>query len=212
MSIVALTGGIGSGKSEAAKLFATLGVPIIDTDVIAHQITAANQPAIDEIRAIFGAAFINTEGALDRAKMRAHVFETPNARLALEKILHPKIHAEVLHQIQINKNSMPNGIAYQMIVVPLLFESNQYANIADVKCVVDCEPALQISRTMARSLMTEETVIAIMNAQVSREVRLSLADEVIENNKNINDLTDKVHKMHEKLTKICLKLKNVQNN
>jgi len=212
MSIVALTGGIGSGKSEVAKIFATLGVPIIDTDVIAHQITGANQPAINEIQATFGAEFMNIEGALDRAKMRTHVFENPNARLALEKILHPKIHAEVLHQIQMNKNSMPNGIAYQMIVVPLLFESNQYANIADVNCVVDCDPELQISRTMSRNQIHEETVIAIMNAQVSREERLSLADEVIENNKNINDLTDKVHKMHEKLTKICLKLENVQNN
>jgi dephospho-CoA kinase len=212
MSIVALTGGIGSGKSEVAKLFATLGVPIIDTDVIAHQITGVNQPAMNEIKAIFGADFINIEGALDRAKMRAHVFENPNARLALEKILHPKIHAEVLHQIQINKNSMPNDIAYQMIVVPLLFESNQYKNIAHIKCVVDCDPELQISRTISRSQIREETVIAIMKAQVSREARLSLADEVIENNKNINDLTDKVHKMHEKLTKICLKLKNVQNN
>jgi len=209
MSIVALTGGIGSGKSEVAQLFANLGVPVIDTDVIAHQMTAANQPAIDEIRAIFGADFINSEGALNRAKMRAHVFSNPHARLALEEILHPKIHAEVLRQIEYNKNRLASSITYQIIVVPLLFESKQYAKIAHVSCVVDCDPELQISRTMSRSGITQETVSAIMNAQVSREVRLGLADEIIENNTNMNDLADKVHNMHEKLTKICLALHNV---
>ncbi len=204
MTIVALTGGIGSGKSEVASTFASFGVPIIDTDIIAHQLTAANQPAIHEIRTAFGATFINSEGALDRAKMRAHVFENPSARLKLEEILHPKIYAEVLQQISNNQTKMQSNIHYQMIVVPLLFEKNHYSHIYQISCVVDCEPALQISRTMARSQISQEAVIAMMKSQVSREVRLSLADEIIENNSNMKDLTDKVHILHEKLNKICV--------
>jgi dephospho-CoA kinase len=215
MSIIALTGGIGSGKSEAAHLFAALGVPIVDTDIISHQLTAPNQPATNQIKALFGVDFINTEGALDRAKMRTFVFKSPEARLKLEQLLHPMIRAEALKQLQENtskmqanpeKNSDVISSNYQIIVVPLLFESNQYAKIAKLNLVIDCDPQRQIARTMARSHMTEEHVRAIMQAQVSREVRLSQADEVIENNGTIEELTHKVYDTHKKLCKVCLKL------
>lgn len=197
MAVVALTGGIGSGKSEVAKLFAQLGVPIVDTDVIAHQLTAPKQPALDEIAQKIGQRFIDVDGTLNRAKLREHVFSHAEARTQLEAILHPKIHAEVLQQITQNALLAP----YQIIVVPLLFETNQYAHIADRTLAVDCAPALQIARTMARSQLTESAVKAIMEAQISREERKARADEMIENNGNLIKLTEKVHKMHEKLVK-----------
>lgn len=198
MAIIALTGGIGSGKSEVAKLFTQLGIPIVDTDVIAHALTAPNQPALLEIAEKIGKDFIDENGALDRAKLRAHVFEHPEARAALEKILHPKIHGEALRQLRENQTKF---VPYQIVVVPLLFEKNQYTEIADLTLAVDCEPSLQISRTMARSQLNASAVQAIINAQVSREVRITRADEVIENNGDFAELSQKVKKLHEKLIK-----------
>ena len=197
MAVVVLTGGIGSGKSEVAKLFAQLGVPIVDTDVIAHQLTAPNQPALHEIAQKIGETFIDTDGALNRAKLREYIFHNVDARKTLEAILHPKIHAQVLKQIAQNA---PRA-AYQIVVVPLLFETNQYAQIADYTLAVDCAPAQQIARTMARSQLTEFAVSAIMQAQVSREERKARADEVIENNGNMAELAKKVNLLHEKLAK-----------
>src|SRR4051812_10316386 len=98
MTIIALTGGIGSGKSEAAKQFAALGIPIVDTDVISHTLTAPGQPMLDKIRLALGPGFITSEGVLDRAKLRVHVFDHPEARIKLEALLHPAIHAEAVSQ------------------------------------------------------------------------------------------------------------------
>ncbi len=198
MTIIALTGGIGSGKSEVAKLFAQLGIPIVDTDVIAHALTAPNQPALLEIAKKIGQAFIDTNGVLNRAKLRAHVFGQPEVRHTLERILHPKIHAEALRQLAENEKKLP---PYQIVVVPLLFETNQYEDIANLTLAVDCEPKLQTSRTMARNQLTESEVQAIINAQVSREVRNALADEMIENNGDFAELSQKVKKLHEKFIK-----------
>ena len=127
MSIIALTGGLGSGKSEAAKHFAILGIPIVDTDVIAHELTAVGSPILAEISLLFGKEFITESGALDRAKLRAHVFEQPAERLKLEALLHPLIRTSALKQLAENEHQL-NPI-YQILVIPLLFENNQYRNI-----------------------------------------------------------------------------------
>jgi dephospho-CoA kinase len=208
MAIIALTGGIGSGKSEVSRLFAALGAPIVDTDVIAHQLTAPNQAAIDPIIAQFGADFINETGALDRPKMREHVFNHPEARLMLEGILHPLIHAQVLAEISTNKANISQDSAtqYQIIVVPLLFESKNYEALTDFTLVVDCDPALQITRTMARSNISEETVRAIIKAQTPQATRLTLADEVIVNNTDRQALKTQVNTLHFRFNQLCFKL------
>lgn len=202
MFIIGLTGGIGSGKSEAAKQFALLDVPIVDADVIAHELTAIGQPILADISRIFGADFINPEGALNRAKLRAHVFENTAERLKLETLLHPAIHTLALQRLTENEaNFHPT---YQMLVMPLLFESNRYDGIANKTLVIDCDESLQIKRAMARSNLSEKEVKAVMAAQISRTTRLERADEVIENNGTLADLTEKVVSIHKKFIKTCI--------
>lgn len=202
MPVIALTGGIGSGKSEAAKQFAKLGVPVVDVDVIAHELTAAGEPILAEISHTFGADFLNTDGTLNRAKLRTHVFEDENERLKLEAILHPAIQTRALSELAANEHQLKP--TYQIIVIPLLFESDRYASIVHKAIVVDCDEKLQIQRAMARSQLSEVQVKAIIDAQVSRATRLSLADEVIENNGSLVELTKKISEIHEKLIKTCL--------
>ena len=202
MFIIGLTGGIGSGKSEAAKQFALLGVPIVDADVIAHELTAADQPILADIRRIFGAEFIATNGELNRAKLRTHIFESADERLKLEALLHPAIHNRALLQLAENEDKLHP--AYQILVMPLLFESQRYDGVADKTLVIDCDESLQIRRAMARSNMTEQEVRAMMVAQVSRATRLQRADEVIENNGSLADLTEKVATIHKKFIKTCI--------
>lgn len=200
--LVALTGGIGSGKSEAARQFAALGVPIVDADVIAHELTAAGQPLLNEIRRIFGTDFINTDGTLNRAKLREHVFNNLTERLKLEALIHPAIHQHALKQLAENENHLHP--VYQILVIPLLFENNRYNDITDKILVVDCDENLQIKRAMARSSMSESDVKDMMDAQVARNVRLKFADEIIVNDGSLAELQEKVALIHKKLIKTCI--------
>lgn len=202
MSIIALTGGIGSGKSEAAKQFAALGVPVVDTDVIAHQLTSVGSLILEEISGLFGKDVLSPLGALDRAKLRAIVFNNAEARSKLEKLLHPAIHREVLALLAQNEHQLKPS--YQIVVAPLLFESNQYTHLVSNTIVIDCEEALQIERTIARSKLSEDEVKAIMSAQVTRATRLKLADEIIVNNGSHAELLEKVTKIHKKFIKTCV--------
>ncbi len=202
MFIIALTGGIGSGKSEAAKQFALLGVPIVDADVIAHELTAIGQPILADISRIFGAYFITHEGALDRAKLRAHVFANSSERLKLEALLHTAIHDRALQLLAENEAKLHPP--YQILVLPLLFESNRYDGVADKILVIDCDESLQMERAMVRSNMSEKEVKAMMAAQVSRATRLECANEVIENDGTLADLTEKVTSTHKKFIKTCI--------
>lgn len=202
MTIIALTGGIGSGKSEVSRQFAKLGVPIVDTDVIAHELTATGSPVLAQINELFNANFLTDDGNLNRAKLREHVFNNPSARQKLEALLHPLIRAKALKQLAENEHqSKP---LYQILVIPLLFESNQYTDLVHKTLLVDCDENLQIQRAMARSQLSEAQVKSIMAAQSSREARLILADEVIENNGTLAELVENVAKMHKKLTKTAL--------
>jgi dephospho-CoA kinase len=172
---VGLTGGIGSGKSSAARLFAALGAGVVDVDDISHALTRPGGAAIDPIRGRFGAAAIASDGSLDRARMRELVFADPEARQVLEAILHPLIgdqaRAEVTHAAQ----------PYVMLVVPLLLERNAYRDITRRVAVVDCREQTQIDRTMQRSALSEAAVRAIMAAQLPRSERLARADDIIDN-------------------------------
>ncbi len=202
MYIVALTGGIGSGKSEAAKLFAELGVPVADTDVIAHELTAAGSPMLSKIAHIFGAEVLNADGSLNRARLRAHILDNPSERLKLEHLLHPAIYDRAIQLLKNNDSTLQPP--YQILVIPLLFENNRYDNIVNKILVIDCDEHLQISRAMTRSKLSEQEVKAIMSAQTTRKVRLNGADEVIENNGSLSELTEKVNKLHNKLIKTCI--------
>ncbi len=202
MYIVALTGGIGSGKSEAAKQFSQLGVPVVDTDAIAHALTAAGSPMLSEISKIFGAGILNGDGSLNRASLRALVLKDPAERIKLEKLLHPAIYEHAIKQLTDNDNQLKPQ--YQILVVPLLFENNRYHDAINRTLVIDCEENLQIKRAMARSKLTEDEVKAMMAAQTTRAFRLKNADEVIENNGSLEELIENVKKIHKKLIRTCI--------
>lgn len=173
--IVGLTGGIGSGKSTVADLFAARGVSLVDTDVIAHALTGPQGQAMPAIESTFGRSMLAPDGRLDRAAMRTLVFSDKQARRRLEAILHPMIRAESMRQI-----AAATG-CYAMLVVPLLVESGDWRERAHRLLVVDCPRETQIARVIARSRLGREQVEAILAAQASREARLAAADDVIDN-------------------------------
>ena len=186
---IGLTGGIASGKSTVADIFAELGVPVIDTDVIAREVVQPGEPALDEIREIFGAGVIAPDGSLDRPAMRAAVFANDAARRKLEKILHPRIREAAMQQ------AARAGGAYQLIVVPLLVES-PLKSFVDRILVVDCDEQAQIRRLLQRDVETEQQARRIIAAQASREDRLAIADDVIENDGELQKTRDQALALH----------------
>ncbi|WP_332670121.1 dephospho-CoA kinase [Aromatoleum sp.] len=190
--IIGLTGGIGSGKSAAADRFAALGATVIDTDAVAHRLTAPGGLAIGPIRAAFGEAVITPEGALDRVVMRELAFSDPDARRRLEAILHPAIRDEC--ERLIGAADSP----YVVLGVPLLIESKSYRERCDRICVVDCPVEMQVSRVMLRNGLEEARVRTIIAAQVSRDERLAAADDVIDNSTSLATLHAQVNRLHEK--------------
>ena len=175
-----LTGGIGSGKTQVANWLGAWGADVIDTDLIAHGLTAAGGRAIEPISIAFGEGVIDPDGALDRAKMRELVFAESSRRTQLESILHPLIAQEVIRQAE-----QAQGL-YAVFVVPLLVESGRWMNRIDRLCVVDCEEQTQIERVQARNAIPLATIRRILDAQATREQRLALADDVIDNSKSIS--------------------------
>lgn len=199
MYLVGLTGGIGSGKSEAARIFKGLGVPVIDTDAIAFELTASGQPILKEIITHFGDLYLRPDQTLDRAALRKKVFTDKAARLKLETILHPAIY-EVVQQ-SIKKNA---GAPYQVIAVPLLFETERYQKLVQRSLLIDCDEALQISRTTARSGLSPAEVEAIMLAQMPRTERIHRADDIISNNDDLTKLRHKIEAIHKNYMQTCI--------
>jgi dephospho-CoA kinase len=187
---VGLTGGIGSGKSAAANIFAELGAEVVDTDAIAHELTAAGGAAMTAIERAFGPDYVQPDGSLDRARMRRLVFADAQARRELEALLHPLIRAEVLERLY--RSRAP----YAIVVVPLLLESGAYRELVDRVLVVDCDEATQVSRTVARSGLTEAEVHSIMRAQIPRGERQARADDVLSNDGDMSMLRDRVIALH----------------
>jgi dephospho-CoA kinase len=197
---IGLTGGIASGKSTVANIFAELGATIIDTDIIAREVVAPGQPALDEIAATFGESLIDGDGHLDRGALRKLVFADDAARKRLEAIVHPRIQdetrrqsdrAEACHRLTNQATSR-----YQIIVVPLLVDSN-LKEFVDRVLVVDCDEATQIRRLTARDAESEDQARRMLAAQSSREDRLAIADDVIRNNGNLASTRDQVVALHE---------------
>lgn len=175
MFSVGLTGGIGSGKTTVANRFGERGATLVDTDAIAHRVTAPGGAAMASIAAAFGSEFVTTDGALDRARMRALVFGDDAARKRLEAITHPLIRAETEREA-----ALATG-AYVIFVVPLLIESGSWRSRVDRVLVIDCEVQTQIARVMQRNGFAREQVEAIVARQATREARLAAADDVIVN-------------------------------
>jgi len=196
---IGLTGGIGSGKTAVSDQLARLGAGVIDTDLIAHQITACDGVAIPFIQKQFGAEFIDSNGALDRSRMRKLVFGNPDARKALETITHPIIREETIWQA---KQLIEQKVPYLVFVVPLLIESGNWLALLDYLVVVDCPEAVQIERVMQRSKLPQNEVERILQAQASRQERIAHADMVIENQSSLDSLKTEVFKLHQKILQI----------
>jgi dephospho-CoA kinase len=197
--LIGLTGGIGSGKTAVSDLLGELGAGIIDTDLISHQITAPGGKAIPLISKAFGADFIDSQGALNRPKMRTLVFGDPSARQVLEQITHPLIQEETAQQaFQLAKS----GVPYLVFVVPLLIESGSWIKLIDYLVAVDCPESTQIQRVMHRNNMTRSEVENILKAQTSRDTRLAAANAVIENQGSLDELKPEVLNLHQQLLKI----------
>ena len=199
LPLVGLTGGIGSGKTAVSDELAKLGAGIVDTDLIAHQITGPSGAAIPLIQKQFGEEFIDRSGALDRGKMRSLVFGDLKARKSLEDITHPLIRQETIKQAQ---QLMQRKVPYLVFVVPLLIESGDWEHLLDYIVVVDCPEELQIERVMHRSKLPRNEVEAIINAQASRVERLACADTVIENQGALEHLKAEVLSLHQKILQI----------
>lgn len=189
--IVGLTGGIGSGKSTVAECFSSLGVAVVDTDVIAHALTVAQGAAMPDIQAAFGESVLLADGGLDRAAMRRLVFSDPSAKSRLEAIIHPLIR----HESEL-RCRLVTGVPYVMLVVPLLIESAAYRQRVNRILVVDCDEDLQISRVMARSGLSDKEVRAIIATQASREQRLAAADDVVFNTADREYIREQVIALH----------------
>jgi dephospho-CoA kinase len=199
-----LTGGIGSGKTQVANLLASWGASVIDTDLIAHSLTAPAGQAIEPIRQMFGAEVLEPSGALNRARMRELVFADPARRVELETILHPLIAQTVRQEAE-----QAQGL-YVVFVVPLLVESGRWRQQIDRLCVVDCDQLTQIERVQSRSGLELATIQKILAAQATREQRLAVADDVIDNSKAVtmSDLEKQVLVLHQgwcNLAQVALK-------
>jgi dephospho-CoA kinase len=192
---VGLTGGIGSGKSEVAERFARFGVEIIDTDRIAHELTAPNGAALSAIVAEFGAAMLNGAGALDRIAMRLRVFADPLALKKLEAILHPMIRVESMRRLQAVSQSAT--VPYALLVVPLLVENlAAYRSLLDRIAVVECDESQQLERTAARPGLDAKQAQAILAAQASSASRRAIADDLIDNRSDLGSLDEQVGRLH----------------
>ncbi len=187
--VVGMTGGIGSGKSTVTAMFAALGVPIIDTDVIARELVEPDQPCLHTIVERFGIEVLDEQGRLDRAKLRTRVFADSGERKALEAILHPAIREAVATRVSAVDE------AYCIVVIPLLLESGQ-RDLVDRILVVDCPVETQIARASARDDVTRPEVEAIVQAQISRSERLAAADDVLNNDATLDALRQQVHALH----------------
>jgi dephospho-CoA kinase len=182
---VGLTGGIASGKTTVANCFTEMGVPVIDTDVIARQVVRHGQPALQEIRQQFGDSVINESGDLDRLAMRKLIFSDDDLRIALENILHPRIGSETRRQ------SAAAVGDYQVIVVPLLVGS-PLLQFVDRVLVVDCDEDTQLERLLARDAESTQQARKIISAQASRDQRMAIADDIVDNNQGLAEIRQQV--------------------
>ncbi len=190
MLVIGITGGIGSGKTAVSDRFAARGIVVVDADLAARVVVEPGRPALDAIREHFGDAVIGNDGSLDRAALRSKVFADPAERRWLEQLLHPLIGEEIRNDLQAAVSP------YAVLVSPLLFEAGQ-VTLVDRVLVVDVPEDLQVERTAARDGNSAEQVRAIMAAQADRNTRLARADDVIVNDRGLDELDAAVEALHQ---------------
>lgn len=188
---VGLTGGIGSGKTTASNIFSRLGVPIIDADVIAHQVLTINQPAFAETIRLFGEAILDSSGHIDRGILRNLIFENLEKRSALEQIIHPRVRAAIEEET----TSLQGD--YCLIVIPLLIESNMQ-DLVDRILVITADPDIRINRIQQRDKTSLDHVQKIIDAQIDEKERLSCADDILVNNNDVLNLENDINVLHKK--------------
>lgn len=194
--VVALTGGVASGKTAVSDHFAELGVPVVDTDVLAREVVAPGSPGLDEVGAAFGPEMITAAGQLDRAALRKRIFDEPGARIRLERLLHPRIAGAARRRIE------RLDTAYAILVVPLLVESGLFED-ADRVLVVDVPEDVQVRRLMRRDGTSRQEAEAMLEAQATRDQRLARADDVIENTGTRDELRRRVAELDRKYREIA---------
>ena len=202
MFVVGLTGGIGSGKSAAADEFARLGATVVDTDVIARELTESGGAALPHIKSLFGDAFISANGAMDRDAMRQRVFSDPAAKQALERLLHPMIRAEAERRIAAARGP------YVVYVVPLLIESGGSRDRVKRILVINAPEALQVERVRARSGLSDKEIRSIIAQQAAPAARLAAADDVIENAGTLDALRKQVAALDQRYRKMAVSAKS----
>ena len=193
MFIIGMTGGIGSGKSEALKIFESLNIKVIDLDNIAKEITDTSHQAIQEIKLVFGDAIFDKKNRLDRKKLREIIFSEKDQKINLEKILHPKILEEVMKRLNVLSNE-----SYVVIDIPLLFETNQYTSLISRSLVIDCKVNDQIERVKKRDGIDTSVIQSIIEQQVGRNYRIERADDVVVNDGSIEKLEESIKALHKK--------------
>ena len=193
MFIIGMTGGIGSGKSEALKIFESLNIKVIDLDNIAKEITDSSHQAIQEIKLVFGDAIFDKDNRLDRKKLREIIFSEKDQKINLEKILHPKILEEVMRRLNVLSNE-----SYVVIDIPLLFETNQYTSLISRSLVIDCKVDDQIERVKKRDGIDTSVIQSIIEQQVGRNYRIERADDVVVNDGSIEKLEESIKALHKK--------------
>ncbi len=191
---VGLTGGIGSGKSTVSDLFKQLAIPIIDADEIARTLVMPGQRALSQINHRFGKSYINTDGTLNRAKLRDIIFSDADKKHKLEAIMHPLIYAEIEHQLSLLTDR------YSIIEIPLLIETKMQS-LVDHVLVIDCPMEIQINRVKLRDKLKDSQITAMINSQVNRTDRLAHADSIINNTRDITFLSQQVNQLHQQFIK-----------
>src|SRR5688572_21515528 len=188
--IIGLTGGIGSGKSEASKRFAERGILVVDADVVAHEVVEPGKPALTQIAVHFGPAILDTGGNLNRAKLREIIFSDPTEKQWLESLLHPIINAKIRRQLAEATS------VYTILASPLLLETQQF-KLVDRILVIDTSEQHQVERASKRDRKNEAQIKTIMQTQLSRQERCARATDIIQNHGSVGELEDQVEKLHQ---------------